>query len=112
VAFRKRLDFLDGGRDSVIFLEVQCVGSATNYTVCVAQFSDLCGSARSSVNFRFISCPTMRLTKDDIAKSLCVVTDADGKKKVGRYRIVPLGGGDTPSAKCGISVMKISCLDN
>ncbi len=79
---------------------------ATDYSVCVAQSHDRCGWGVDV----FISCPTKRLTNEDIARSLCLITDANGKKTVGRYRIVPIS--DVHDSQCGVSRLEISCLDD
>ena len=98
------MKFAAGFASIVATLSMTNLCLATDYSVCIAQFRDMCGNVDS-----FISCPTRRLTNDAIARSICTITNPDGSKTVGRYRVVALS--DIQGGCCGISNILVSCLD-
>jgi hypothetical protein len=88
---------------------IQCLPSsakAAEYFACVAEFRYMCSNEHL-----FISCPQkgQTLSQEDVAKQVCAYTKSDGTKAFSSFRVHQIS--DTQGGMCGISVLKIDCLD-
>ena len=102
-----------GGGDRKMLLEVRCINEPSEFNVCNAQHEHDCPDTwRFWHGFRFISCSIGPRTEDQMADTMCTITDAAGKKII-RPHLKPVKKmSDVPDQFCGIAMFKVACLND
>ena len=81
------------------------IGSATadhRYEMCIGEVEHDCGFSHQAM----FGCGT---TADDVARAVCSITNPDGSKKYGPYRLILRGA--TSGDHCGYAGYFVDCVE-